>query len=318
MTLFQTKKIRLFILLIIVLVIIMWVFQDDVRKFSFFQDSLEQSLPIKKDIRESDYLERIDNFYIKEYSSAQVLLHTIKADTYFSFNNSPVKLQVVEVQTFNKEQKEGAILKSNQAEIHKSGQIFLNGEVNIKTKAGVSHELETESLNIFSKTGLIKSSKKVSYMGEGVKIFAQGMEMNIDSDIMYLVGNVKILESSGATIETKNLHIFHEMGKKLYRSQDESLYTSKNVAVTSKEGLNIDMKLRLTNLLGDVKIITNSGSELTTFNLLIDQSNDGEIFKSNSSSHFQSNTVDIKSKKMHYDANTKKLKLMDKVLAIYE
>jgi hypothetical protein len=52
--------------------------------------------------------------------------------------------------------------------------------------------------------------------------------------------------------------------------------------------------------------------------LIIDQSNGGEIFMSDSPSRFKSSTVDIKSKKMHYDAISKKLKLMDEVVAVYE
>jgi len=64
--------------------------------------------------------------------------------------------------------------------------------------------------------------------------------------------------------------------------------------------------------------LSSTGSVLKSSDVVIDKSNDGEILKSNSSSHFQSNTVDIKAKKMHYDANTKKLELMNKVVAIYE
>ena len=52
--------------------------------------------------------------------------------------------------------------------------------------------------------------------------------------------------------------------------------------------------------------------------MVIDQSNGGEIFMSNSPSQFQSNTVDINAKKMHYDAISKKLKLTDEVVATYE
>ena len=71
-------------------------------------------------------------------------------------------------------------------------------------------------------------------------------------------------------------------------------------------------------LLGKVEVLNSSGSSLNSSNLLIDQSNGGEVLKSNSSSHFKSNTVDIKAKKMHYDAVTKKLELMNKVVAVYE
>jgi len=61
-----------------------------------------------------------------------------------------------------------------------------------------------------------------------------------------------------------------------------------------------------------------SGGVLKSTNVIIDQSNDGEVLKSNSLSHFKSNIVDIKAKKMHYDAVTKKLELMNRVVAVYE
>ena len=73
-----------------------------------------------------------------------------------------------------------------------------------------------------------------------------------------------------------------------------------------------------TKLLGAVKVINGYGSSLTSYDLIIDQSNGGEIFKSNSPSRFQSNTVDIRAEDMHYDSITKKLKLTDGVLATYE
>ena len=78
------------------------------------------------------------------------------------------------------------------------------------------------------------------------------------------------------------------------------------------------MNLKLVELLGDVEVLNISGSTLKSKNLIIDQSNGGEILKSDSSTHFNSNTVDIKAKKMHYDAVTKKLELTNKVIAIYE
>jgi len=87
---------------------------------------------------------------------------------------------------------------------------------------------------------------------------------------------------------------------------------------SSENGVYIDMNTKLVNLLGKVKVISYSGAILKSSNVEIDKSNDGEVLKSNSSSHFNSNSVDIKAKKMHYDAVTKKLKLTNKVVAVYE
>ena len=312
MALFRTKK---FILFIIVLITILWVFQDN---FLFLKKTTEQSSSINQDIKETAYLEKIDNFLLKEYSKEQILLHTIEAETYYSYKNSPVQMFEVEVKTFNKNHEEGLVLTSNRAEILKSGEMFFNGEVKIQTKTGVSHELDSESLIVLSDNGQIISNKEVTYLGETSRIISERMEMDIDSDIMFLSGNVKIFEESGATIDTKNLYISHNAGEKIYKSKEKTIYRSNETMASSENGVYIDMNTKLVNLLGKVKVISYSGAILKSSNVEIDKSNDGEVLKSNSSSHFNSNSVDIKAKKMHYDAVTKKLQLMNRVVAVYE
>jgi len=318
MALFQTKKIQSFILFIIVLVGVLWIFQENFLKLLAFKKVTEQSISTAQEVKESAYLEKIDNFILKEYSNQQILLHTIQADTYYSYKNSPVQIFQVEVKTFNETQEEGLVLTSNRAEILKSGEIFFNDEVKIQTMIGVSHELDTESLIVLSDNGQIKSNKEVTYLGEKARIISEGMEMNIDSDTMYLSGNVKIFENSGITVDTKNLYISHEVGEKIYKSNEKTVYRSKDTIVNSENGINMDMNIQLINLLGKVEVLTGPGGVLKSTNVVIDKSNDGEVLKSNSLSHFKSNTVDIKAKKMHYDAITKKLKLMNRVVAVYE
>ena len=318
MALFQTKKIQSFIVFIIILASILWIFQDNFLKLLAFQKVSEQSILTAEEPEETAYLEKIDNFILKEYSNEQVLLHTIQADTYYSYKNSPVQIVDVEVKTFNEKQEEGLVLRSNRAEILKSGEMFFNGEVKIQTKTGVSHELDTESLIVLSNNGQIKSNKEVTYLGETVRIISEGMEMNIDSDTMYLSGNVKIVEDSGMTVDTKNLYISHNAGEKIYKSKEKTVYRSKDTIVNSENGIDMDMNIKLINLLGKVEIVSGPGDILKSSNVVIDQSNDGEVLKSNSLSHFKSDTVDIKAKKMHYDAVTKKLELMNKVVAVYE
>jgi LPS export ABC transporter protein LptC len=283
-----------------------------------FQKVSERSILTSEEPEENAYLEKIDNFILKQYSNEQILLHTIQADTYYSYKNSPVQILNVEVKTFNDFQEEGLELRSNRAEILKSGEMFFNGEVKIQTKTGVSHELDTESLIVLSDNGQIKSNKEVTYLGETVRIISEGMEMNIDSDMMYLSGNVKIFEDSGMTVDTKNLNISHNAGEKIYKSKEKTVYRSKDTIVNSEDGIDMDMNIKLINLLGKVEVVSGPEGVLKSSNVVIDQSNDGEVLKSNSLSHFKSNTVDIKANKMHYDAITKKLELMSKVVAVYE
>jgi LPS export ABC transporter protein LptC len=316
MAIFQTKKIQSFIVFIIVLAAILWIFQDNILNISVFKKTTEVSELSEEQIKDTPYLEKIDNFIIKEYSSDQVLLHTIEADVYKSFKDSPVQLEIVTVTTFDEKQNESLTLTSNRAVIFKSGSIHFIGEVEIKTLSGISHEIDTELLVV--KGDQIKSNRDVFYLGENAKIKAQGLDMNTKSDLVNLNGDVEILQDSGATLTTKNLLISHGSGEKRYESKEKTVYKSNENIVNADRGVDINMKTEQTKLLGDVTVVNGFGSSLTSYDLIIDQSNDGEIFKSNSPTRFQSNTVDIKAKKMHYDAIAKKLKLTDEVKATYE
>ena len=316
MAIFQTKKIQSFIVFIIVLAAILWIFQDNILNISVFKKTTEVSELSDEQIKDTPYLEKIDNFIIKEYSSDQVLLHTIEADVYKSFKDSPVQLEIVTVTTFDEKQNETLTLTSDRAVIFKSGSIHFIGEVEIKTLSGISHEIDTELLVV--KGDQIKSNRDVFYLGESAKIKAQGLDMNTKSDLVNLNGEVEILQDSGATLTTKNLLISHGSGEKRYESKEKTVYKSNENIVNADRGVDINMKTEQTKLLGDVTVVNGFGSSLTSYDLIIDQSNDGEIFKSNSPTRFQSNTVDIKAKKMHYDAITKKLKLTDEVKATYE
>ena len=88
--------------------------------------------------------------------------------------------------------------------------------------------------------------------------------------------------------------------------------------INSEKGIDMNMNENLINLLGKVEIFDISGRLINTSDLIIDQSKGREIYKSNEPSHFQSDSINIKAKKMYYDANTKKLELIGNVLAVYE
>ena len=316
MAIFQTRKIQSFITFIIVLAAILWIYQDNILSISVLKKSTVKSELSEEQVKDRPYLEKIDNFIIKEYSSDQILLHTIEADVYKSYKDSPVQLEAVKVTKFDEKQNETLTLTSNRAVLFKSGSIHFIGEAEIKTLSGISHEIDTELLVV--KGDQIKSNRDIFYLGEKAKIKAQGMDMNSNSDLVNLNGDVEILQDSGAILTTKNLLISYSLGDKRYESNEKTVYKSNENVVNADKGVNINMKSERTKLLGDVTIVNSFGSSLTSYDLIIDQSNGGEIFKSDSPSHFQSNTVDIKAKKMHYDAITKKLKLTDEVKATYE
>ena len=318
MAAFQIRKIQSIIVFIIVLMAIVWLFQDSIAKISVFQENTQQFETTEEEMKEITYLEKIDNFLIKEYSKEQLLLHTLEADTYYSYKNSPVELLNIKLTTYDEVGQEKVVLTSNRAEILKSGDIFLKDEINIQSKNGVLHEINTESLIVLSDSGQIISNSEVTYLGENAIINAQGMEMSNNDDTMSLVGDVIIEQDLGGVIESRNLFISHADGKKLYRSKDRTVYRSKDSTINADMGVDLDMNENLVKLLGKVEVLNSSGSKMNSYNLIVDQSNGGEVYKTNDSVHYQTQASDIHAKRMHYDAKTKKVELMGGVLGVYE
>jgi len=318
MAAFQIRKIHSIVVIIIVLIAILWLFQDNIAKVSVFQKNTQQFDTIKEEMKNVAYLEKIDNFLIKEYSKEQLLLHTIEADTYYSYKNSPVELINIKLTTYDEVGQEGVVLKSNRAEIIKSGDIFFKDEINIQSKNGVLHEINTESLIVLSNSSQIISNSEVAYLGENAIINAQGMEISNNDDTMSLVGDVIIEQDLGGVIESRNLFISHADGEKHYQSTEKTIYRSKDNTINSDMGMDLDMNKNLMKLLGKVEVLNSSGSTMNSYNLIVDQSNGGEVYKSNDSTHYQTKVSDIRAKRMHYDAKTKKVELTGGVLGVYE
>ena len=318
MAIFQTKKIQSFIIFIIVLAAILWMFQDNILRMSFFEKTSDNIELNQFKSGDSSYLEKIDNFNVKEYSDNQKILHIMTADTYFSYRDSPVQLLNIKVTTFNENQKEGLTLNANLAQINKQGEIFFNGDVLIKTKNNAIHEINSESLMYISDDGVIKSNQDVVYTGEASTINSQGMLMNINSDKLLLNGVVNISHKSGSLLESSNLSINHFNDEKVYQSKERTIYRSTENEITADAGFIMNMNNNLTNLLGNVKFIGAAGTTMYSSNLIVDQSNDSEVFKTNDPTKYNSPESNIRSNKMYYDTSVNKIKLTGNVVAIYE
>jgi len=78
------------------------------------------------------------------------------------------------------------------------------------------------------------------------------------------------------------------------------------------------MNKNLVKLLNTIKILQKSGSIINTKNLVINQSNNKEIYSTKEKVHYQSRTVDIHSTGMHFNAKAKKVKLTGGVIGHYE
>jgi len=298
------------------LAIALWLFRDNIIALYLFQKDNKQ-IEIIKDEDITSYLEKIDDFSLKEYSNEQLLLHYIEAETYYNFKDSPVLLLNLKVTQYDEKGQKSYILKSNQANILNSGEILFRGEVNILSK-GIYHEIKTESLFMNSKTKQINSNKDVIYYGENAKFFAQGMHINNADHTMQLEGDIRIEQESGSLINTKDLNINLVDNEKRYQTKEKSTYLSKDNTIHSEQGIDIDMKENQTKLLGKVEILQKSGNKIFSQDLVVDQSHGGEIYKSNKPTNYQSKISNIKSQGMYYDVVSQRIELMGGVVGLYE
>ena len=318
MAAFQIRKIQSIIVFIIVLMAIVWLFQDNIAKLSLFQENMQQFETTEEEMKEIAYLEKIDNFVIKEYSNEQLLLHIIEAETYFRKKNKPVELLNIKLRTYDEVGHEGVVLTANRAEIRKSGDIFFKDAINIQSNSGSLHEITTESLIVLSNSGQIISNSEVAYLGENAIINAQGMEMNDNDDTMSLIGDVIIEQDLGGVITSRNLFISHANGEKHYGSKERTILRSKGNTINAEMGMDLDMNKNLIKLLGKVEVLNSSGSTMNSYDLIVDQSDGGEVYKTSNSTHYQTQVSDIRARTMHYDAKTKTVELMGGVLGVYK
>jgi len=318
MAAFQIRKIQLIIVFIIVLIAILWLFQDNIAKISIFQKNIQQFDTIREEIKDIAYLEKIDNFVIKEYSNEQLLMHILEAKTYTRKKNKPVELLNIKLTTYNEVGEERALLTANRAEIRKSGDIFFKDEINIQSINGASHQITTESLILLSNSGQIISNSEVVYLGENAIINAQGFEISNNDDTVSLVGDVIIEQDLGGVIESRNLFISHADGEKHYQSKERTIYRSKGNTINAEKGMDLDMNENLMKLLGKVEVLNSSGSKMDSYDLIVDQSNGGEVYKTNDSTHYQTQASEIRAKRMQYDAKTKKVELIGGVQGVYD
>jgi len=317
MAIIHSRIFQSIIAFIIVMAAVFWLFRDNFTAIYVFQkdSKLTQTL---KDEGIASYIEKIDNFSLKEYSNKNLLLHYIEAETYYNFKDAPVLLLNIKVTQYDDKERESNILKSKRAKILETGEIIFNGEVNILSKGGIYHEIDTEILVVDPETKQINSNKDVTYLGEDATIFSQGMQIDNANNIMLLEGEILIQQETGSKINTKDLNINLANGEKHYQTNKKSTYISRDNTINSEKGLDLDMKRNLTKLLGKVEILQKSGTKILTNDLIVDQSGGGEVYKSSKPTNYKSQFADIKSQGMYYDVLTQRIELIGGVEAHYE
>ena len=267
--------------------------------------------------KEVAYVEKIDNFSLQAFNQQNRLSHKVKAKSYFNFKNMPALLLMPKVTTFNELDEVDYILSSDRAHYLKNGDIKFSGDVDVQSGNGTTHKMQTEELLINSETDDLISHQPVTYLGEQTKMFSEGMHMKTKSDKLKLTGKTRITQDRGQTLLTKDLYVDQSQGQKHYYSDNDTTYLAPENKIYAK-GVDMDMINKVVQLLGSVQILQNTGSKINTQDLTVDQSDDGEIYRTKEKIHYLSDIADIKATGMHYDAKNQKIKLTGGVTGRYE
>jgi LPS export ABC transporter protein LptC len=316
---FQLRHNLLITVFIIVVIGVMWLLMQGLSySFSALQGKAPAPLTENEIVsQEVSYIEKIDNFALQEFDESQQLSHFVKAKSYFNFKESPALLLDPRVTTYNEKGKADYVLTSDRAHYLDSGEIKFKGKVEIHSSTGVTHKMNTQELLVSTKSDDLISNKKVTYLGERAKIIAQGLHMKAKEDKMKLIGITSINQDTGQKILTKDLYIDQSNGQKHYYSKNNTTY----LAIDNKiyaDGIDMDMRKEIVQLLGKVKILQDSGSKINTKDLIVDQSGESEIYRTKERIHYQSKVANIHATGMRYDAKNQKIKLTGGVVGRYE
>ena len=316
---FQLRHNLLITVFIIVVIGVMWLLMQGLSySFSALQGKAPAPLTENEIVsQEVSYIEKIDNFALQEFDESQQLSHFVKAKSYFNFKESPALLLDPRVTTYNEKGEADYVLTSDRAHYLDSGEIKFKGKVDIHSSTGVTHKMNTQELLVSTKSDDLISNKKVTYLGERAKIIAQGLHMKAKEDKMKLIGITSINQDTGQKILTKDLYIDQSNGQKHYYSKNNTTY----LAIDNKiyaDGIDMDMRKEIVQLLGKVKILQDSGSKINTKDLIVDQSGESEIYRTKERIHYQSKVANIHATGMRYDAKNQKIKLTGGVVGRYE
>ena len=316
---FQLRHNLLITVFIIVVIGVMWLLMQGLS-YSFSALQCKAPAPLTENeivSQEVSYIEKIDNFALQEFDESQQLSHFVKAKSYFNLKESPALLLDPRVTTYNEKGKVDYVLTSDRAHYLDSGEIKFKGKVDIHSSTGVTHKMNTQELLVSTKSDDLISNKKVTYLGERAKIIAQGLHMKAKEDKMKLIGITSINQDTGQKILTKDLYIDQSNGQKHYYSKNNTTY----LAIDNKiyaDGIDMDMRKEILQLLGKVKILQDSGSKINTKDLIVDQSGESEIYRTKERIHYQSKVANIHATGMRYDAKNQKIKLTGGVVGRYE
>ncbi|WP_428086872.1 LPS export ABC transporter periplasmic protein LptC [Candidatus Thioglobus sp.] len=116
----------------------------------------------------------------------------------------------------------------------KDNKMKLTGDVRINQDSG--QQMLTNDLTIDQSNNQkhYHSDNNTTYLSTANKIYAQGMDMDMQKQITQLFGDVKILQDSGSIIKANNLTVDQSNGRELYKTNEHIHYQSQAADIRAK------------------------------------------------------------------------------------
>ena len=267
---------------------------------------------------EENFSDRIENFSIQEFDKGYRLSRLIESESYINYKDKPGLMKNPKVTSFGETSNiVDYVLKADKGLYLDSGDFLFTGSVNVESKTGIKHIMESNSILYKKDTEEIISQDEVTYLGQNDVMIADGMHMNPNSDNIKTIGKTKINRDTGGEILSKDVVVDKTKNKNIFHSKEKTTYISEKDRVIS-DGFNYIENDGVMTLLGASRITQDKGATIDSTNLVIENNNNQERYKTSDYIFYESKISKIKSKGMDYDAKSQKLELFNGVEGVYE
>ena len=267
---------------------------------------------------EENFSDLIENFSIQEFDKGYRLSRLIESESYINYKDKPGLMKNPKVTSFGETSNiVDYVLKADKGLYLDSGDFLFTGSVNVESKTGIKHIMESNSILYKKDTEEIISQDEVTYLGQNDVMIADGMHMNPNSDNIKTIGKTKINRDTGGEILSKDVVVDKTKNKNIFHSKEKTTYISEKDRVIS-DGFNYIENDGVMTLLGASRITQDKGATIDSTNLVIENNNNQERYKTSDYIFYESKISKIKSKGMDYDAKSQKLELFNGVEGVYE
>ena len=267
---------------------------------------------------EENFSDLIENFSIQEFDKGYRLSRLIESESYINYKDKPGLMKNPKVTSFGETSNiVDYVLKADKGLYLDSGDFLFTGSVNVESKTGIKHIMESNSILYKKDTEEIISQDEVTYLGQNDVMIADGMHMNPNNDNIKTIGKTKINRDTGGEILSKDVVVDKTKNKNIFHSKEKTTYISEKDRVIS-DGFNYIENDGVITLLGASRITQDKGATIDSTNLVIENNNNQERYKTSDYIFYESKISKIKSKGMDYDAKSQKLELFNGVEGVYE